>query len=176
MTSNCNLRQGFRAILRGLASTVTIISTEDEGRSFGIVVTATTSVSFDPPSHLVCINRASSIHAPVRRRGSFCVNILARENEAIGKSFARLSGEERFENSGWSRCSSPNPLIGGLPYLTDAQATLFCSIQKEVDFGTHTLFISNIEDLEANQKTSPLLYCDGTFGEFRRVASPHRVS
>ena len=93
----------FKRAMRRLASTVTIISTADvNGNRYGMAATAVTSVSTDPPSLLVCVNRDASIHAPLAGRGAFCVNVLTTGHEDLVSAFGgRLKGNERFSVGDW---------------------------------------------------------------------------
>lgn len=93
----------FKRAMRRLASTVTIVGTADaNGNRYGTTATAVDSVSMNPPSLLVCINHAASIHAPLSGRGAFCVNVLTTEHERLVSAFSgRLTGEERFAVGDW---------------------------------------------------------------------------
>ena len=59
------LCEDFRKAMRRVASTVNVISIYVDGQPMGITATAVSSISLDPPSLLVCINRAASLHAPM---------------------------------------------------------------------------------------------------------------
>ncbi|TIQ82750.1 MAG: flavin reductase family protein, partial [Mesorhizobium sp.] len=53
------------------AGAVNIITTEEDGLPSGLIATAVCSLSFDPPSVLVCINKSASSHDTILRRGIF---------------------------------------------------------------------------------------------------------
>src|SRR5690606_28719957 len=59
------LADSFRQAMRRVAATVNVISICVEGRPMGITATAVSSVSMSPPSLLVCINQAASLHEPM---------------------------------------------------------------------------------------------------------------
>lgn len=143
--------------MRRLAATVTIISTEEGGRRFGMTVTAIASVSMEPPSLLVSVNSAASIHDPLRRRGAFCVNVLGSGHEQHCADFAgAMPSEARFGCGRWGT-------RGDLPYLLDAPANVFCVVDKEVAYGTHTIFIARVQAVVLAGEASPLVYLDGGF-------------
>jgi flavin reductase (DIM6/NTAB) family NADH-FMN oxidoreductase RutF len=161
------IREGFRKALRGLAATVNVISTSNGTARHGMTATAVMSLSLDPPSLVVAINQSASIHEPLRRRAAFCVNILAEGHDHVGQNFAaKPTGEARFGAGAWAVQERGSPVIIGLPYLADAQASLFCRLAGDFAFGSHTLLVGAVEDLRIAPKIAPLLYCDGGFGVF----------
>src|SRR3546814_15206357 len=73
----CALPIAFRAAMRRLAATVTVISTRaDDGIRHGMTATAVTSVSADPPAVLACVNRSAALHAQLHLGPLFCINLL----------------------------------------------------------------------------------------------------
>src|SRR3546814_18169396 len=61
------LDAAFRAAMRRLAATVTVISTRaDDGIRTAMTATAVTSVSVDPPPVVGCVIRSSERHAQLR--------------------------------------------------------------------------------------------------------------
>jgi flavin reductase (DIM6/NTAB) family NADH-FMN oxidoreductase RutF len=58
----------------------------------------------------------------------------------------------------------------GLPYLTDAQANLFCEIDRISDYGTHTIFIGRVSSAVVHADVDPLLYQDGKYVIARPVS------
>ena len=50
-----------------------------------------------------------------------------------------------------------------MPYLSDAQANLFCRKEQEVDYGSHTIFIGRVLKAMTREDISPLIYCDGRY-------------
>src|ERR1700743_2748877 len=78
------LAAGFKSAMSRLASSVTIITTVDsDDHPHGLAATAFSSVSMDPASVLICVNRAASASPIGRKAGIFCVNLLASEHEHI---------------------------------------------------------------------------------------------
>lgn len=78
----------FRLTMRRLAAMITVITTRDRNRRFGMTATAVTSVTMAPPSLLVCVIRCASLHEPLSVRGRFCVNILKSGQEDVSRVFA----------------------------------------------------------------------------------------
>ena len=149
----------FRQAMRGVAGTAHLITAVDkEGTWFGMAATAVTSVSMNPPSILVCINREAATCAPIDERGQFCVNVLSEDHRDHCARFGRPDARHtRFHHGEWRNHD-------GLPYLADAQAAIFCDVAQRVPHGTHMVFIGNVSDIMLPRETvNPLVYLDRNF-------------
>ena len=151
------LARSFRQAMRRVASTVNVISICVDGQPMGITATAVSSISMDPPSLLICINRASAVHAPLGDVTHFRVNVLHRDQEAVARMFAdRSQGPLRF-TAGWNvDCALP-------PRLVDAQASILCRRIDHHQFGTHSIFIGVVEDAVVRGDVHPLVYLNGRY-------------
>ena len=147
--------EDFRSTMRRIASTVTVLSTSLQGKRFGMTATSVTSVSFAPPSLLTIINQSASIYDPLLASGRFCVNILFRGQGEYCEAFSgRRKGEERFQIGDWVEES-------GIPSLREAQANVFCEIDRVLPYGTHAVVIAKVTRARSKLEISPLLYLDG---------------
>jgi flavin reductase (DIM6/NTAB) family NADH-FMN oxidoreductase RutF len=105
----------------------------------------------------VCINRNASIHDPLHEVGRFCINVLGAGHEDHCFDFSgRTMGESRFQRGSWQSRF-------GIPYLADAQATIFCDVDQKMGYGSHTIFIGRVTDCLVNGEPKPLIYVNGTF-------------
>jgi flavin reductase len=163
------LADSFRLAMRGLGASVTIISTDWGSNRFGMVATAVMSVSMEPPSMVVAINRTASIHDPLLARKAFAINILSEWDQAVARGFASTKGEDRFANGPWS--SQTMPRNGGppIPFLANAMASIFCTVTDEFASGSHSLIVGRVEQVLKSEARSPLLYCDGSYGSFNTL-------
>lgn len=160
----------FRRAMRRLAATVTILTTADgDGVPHGMVATAVTSVSMDPPTLLACVNRSASLHAPLLARRGFCVNVLATRHEGLVGAFSgQRSGAARFEQGPWRHDG-----FEGLPWLDDAQCVLRCEVQDIVSVGSHSVVLARVLAARSHEEIAPLLYVDGGLTALRgRSAQP----
>ena len=57
-----DIKKNFLNSMRGIPSTVNVISATAEGHRHAMTATSVTSLSLDPPSMLVCINKDASLH------------------------------------------------------------------------------------------------------------------
>jgi flavin reductase (DIM6/NTAB) family NADH-FMN oxidoreductase RutF len=152
------LTADFRDAMRRLAATVSIITVTNGDERHGSTATAVTSLSMDPPSLLVCMNRDSRLHGYLTREDRFCVNVLHVENEDMSRLFASpLSSSERFAKGDWLADK-----VHGV-YLANAQANLFCRKEQTVDYGSHTIFIGRVVAVINRDDIAPLLYRNGGY-------------
>jgi flavin reductase (DIM6/NTAB) family NADH-FMN oxidoreductase RutF len=64
-------------------------------------MTAFMSLSMDPPSLLLAINRTASLLAPLEGNGRFAVNILAADQAAACQTFVSTLPGQRFGTLDW---------------------------------------------------------------------------
>jgi flavin reductase len=157
--NDARLAEAFRAAMRRFASTVSIISCNDPSSQLhGMSATAVTSVCADPPTVLVCINNSAATHGALSRRGRFCINILRSFHSGLSQVFSgKIKGHERFRSGNWIRTAE------GLPFLADAQANLFCYVDRTLDYETHTLFLGRVFATRVEEEIDALLYQGGRY-------------
>ena len=101
-TASFALDQGFRQAMRRVASTVNVISIRVDGQPMGITATAVSSISLDPPSLLVCINRTATMHGSMEDVSHFRVNVLHRDQEEMARIFADRRHQALRFSEGWT--------------------------------------------------------------------------
>jgi flavin reductase (DIM6/NTAB) family NADH-FMN oxidoreductase RutF len=146
----------YRALMRHQAGAVTIIAAGHVGTRGGLTATAFSSLSDNPPTVLVCVQRRSGTHAVIVASKAFSVNILAHEQQDLAERFSGksgVSGEQRFAAGGvWET------LATGAPVLDGALASLDCELLDEHAFATHSIFIGRVVDGRFRSEGIPLLY------------------
>lgn len=155
-TNQAAIRDSFRDAMRHVASTVHAVTTLHRGERHGILATAVSSLSFDPPSLLVCVNQAASLHDSLTQAEVFAVNVLGLENRDIAEQFAQMRGADRFRVGEWAD-------IQGAPVLLGGQSALVC---RRVDchrFGTHTIVVGELVAARHRQNGAPLTYYDRSY-------------
>lgn len=144
----------FRAAMARFPGAVTIISTCAGSERRGITATAVCSVTADPPSLLVCVNRRTGTCAAIRASGSFNVNLLPDPSGPLAMRFAGAdgaTGEEKYALGDWLKDRR------GLPVLQDAPLAFSCEVGQQVDAGSHAVFIGRIVEIR-QADGSALLY------------------
>jgi flavin reductase (DIM6/NTAB) family NADH-FMN oxidoreductase RutF len=124
-----------------------------------MTATAVTSVSVDPPSLLVCVNRTGRLHEMLSATERFCVNVLHAEHAEVSRIFAQPHSDQRFACGDWEDDAGSN-----LPYLRGAQAVLFCRKAMTVPYASHSIIIGEVEDVRIRDDIAPLIYQDGLYG------------
>jgi flavin reductase (DIM6/NTAB) family NADH-FMN oxidoreductase RutF len=151
----------FRASLRLAAGSVSLVTACDEGgMCYGMAVTSATSLSMDPPSMLVAINRSASIHPVIKRTGRFCLNLMAEAQASLLESFSRSDmRDKRFLSENWEKTYS------GLPALRGALSVHSCRVEGDHVYGTHTVFFGRVEEVVltdiATQSQVPIVWMSG---------------
>jgi len=122
-----------------------------------MTATAVSAVSMDPPSMLVCVNRSATFHGALARADQFAINILSRTHVDVSRSCGGGAGQEsRFTIGEWNT-------LAAAPVLTDAQAAIICVKDKQLGYGTHTVFMGRIVSISMNGAVDPLIYVDGQY-------------
>lgn len=169
MRHDISLAERFRTAWRGMGSTVAVVAAEKDGRRQAMLATSVASVSLDPPSLLVCVNRNASMYATLAARGAFSLSLLAARQEPLAHHLAKHSGEARFIEGDWQVHRSGDPCIDGLPWLCGALASVFCRIEDSLDYGTHRIHVGRVLAVSGDGTCDPLLHGGGRFGQFRAV-------
>lgn len=161
--------QKFRTLMRHQAGAVTIIAVGKTGNRTGLTATAMCSLSDNPPSVLICVNKNASAHAPIREAGCFSVNVLACTQQELATRFStkKLEGEARFEEKDWE------VLTTGAPVLKNTIASLDCELMDEHTVETHSIFIGRVREGRFHEEAQPLLYFRGGFWE---VSPPRKAA
>jgi len=151
------LQDNFRKAMRSYIYSVSVMSSIDaKGTYNAITVSSVTSVSLDPPSLLVCINKTAGIHDSIEEGSSFCINLLNKNQEDISNLCSSFQEEgDRFEGYQWD--------LNGIPFLKDAQANIFCTVDKLISYHTHTIVIGHVTDSKSNDEINTLTYVDGKY-------------
>jgi flavin reductase len=145
----------YREAMSRLGTAVNIITTDGAAGLAGVTASAVCSVTDDPPTLLVCINRLSRAHPVFLRNGIFCVNVLCGTHELISALFAGsppMAMEDRFKQVRW------RSLATGAPTLEEAAVSFDCVITNVSDVGTHSVFFGHVKGLSIGAAREALIY------------------
>jgi len=138
-----------------LGAAVSVITTTGPAGDAGFTASAVCSVTDDPPTLLVCMNRDSSLHDAFKANRVLCVNTLAAEQEALSPLFAGLTDTpmpQRFDAAAWTR------LVTGAPVLAGAVVSFDCRITQVVEVGTHSVMFCEVQAIQAGERHEGLIY------------------
>lgn len=148
-------RQSYRDAMARLGAAVSVITTTGADGDAGFTASAVCSVTDDPPTLLVCMNRDSSLHETFRVNGVLCVNTLAASQEALSPLFAGLTDvpvARRFDAARWTT------LATGAPVLAGAVVSFDCRIAQVTEVGTHSVFFCEVLAIQAGPAHEGLIY------------------
>ena len=130
-----------------------------DGNPAGMVVGTFSSVSLDPPLIAFFPARNSRSFESLRTAPTFCVNVLASDQEAVCRQLA-TGGAAKFDGVSWR----PGPL--GSPILDDAVSWLECSFEDIREAGDHYIVLGLVHGLAVARSALPLLFFQGGYGRF----------
>lgn len=133
-------RSIFLEAMSQLPGPVSLVTTGDGAKRMGLTVSALCSLSADPPSLLVCVNKDAGAHKELLARRVFGVNVLRPMQKEIATLFTQ-KGIDRFANGEWVRRST------GAPLLSTALIAFDCMVEKAIDGFSHTIFIGTVCDI-----------------------------
>jgi len=161
----------FRTILGHYPTGVAVVTAmSPDGEPVGMTVGSFTSVSLDPPLIGFLPTRDSRTFGRLREAGSFCVNVLAADQEQACRLFARGPRpdvpDERWKTVRWHLSPS------GAPVLDDAVAWIDCTLADVTEAGDHFFVMGQVRLLEVVRPVQPLLFFQGGYGRFVPLSVP----
>lgn len=129
----------FRAAMQRFAASATAITTVDNGVFAGLMATAVCSLSAEPPSLVVCVNRDATAHDAILRSGVLGVSLIPDNAEELAMHFAQAKGATRFERGNWATLET------GAPILLDAPVAFDCRISQIYDGYSHSIIVADIQ-------------------------------
>jgi flavin reductase (DIM6/NTAB) family NADH-FMN oxidoreductase RutF len=149
----------FRHAMRHVPTGVTVVTSLKDGEPRGITVNSFASVSLEPPSLLICINREARSYLFISTSRVFCVNVLAGDQRRLAEHFSGKVRDRQFIEIGYKTDAT------GAPVLDGALAHFDCELAHEYLFGSHSILIGHVVSCSA-RPGSPLGYFNGGFHDF----------
>lgn len=145
------MTEAFRASMRLVAASVSLVTArDDDGTWHGMAVTSAGSLSMEPPSMMVAINRTASIHPVIARTRGFTLNLMDESHVGLLERFSRSDlRHQRFSPEDWTD--------GAGPILKGALCAHVCTVAERHEFGTHTVFFGNVTQVILPEVPAPIL-------------------
>ena len=148
----------FRKCMSLFGTGVTVMTTlDDEDQVHGMSANSFTSVCLEPPLILVCVAHNTNTYRYVEKRLCFGINVLAGEQEDIGRYFARRPedrhGDVEYDQTISSGC--------GVPAIKGVLAFFGCRVVHSHLYGDHTIYIAEVEEMSRGDSDVPLLFFEG---------------
>ncbi len=161
-------RQNYRDAMARLGAAVSVITTTGPDGDAGFTASAVCSVTDDPPTLLVCMNRDSSLHDTFNANRILCVNTLAASQEELSPLFAGFSDQPMarwFDAAAWTR------LVTGAPVLAGAVVSFDCRVAQIVEVGTHSVMFCEVQAIQAGPHHEGLIYFGRSYHRIRVAAA-----
>jgi flavin reductase len=145
----------FRDAMSRLGAAVHVVTTAGPAGQAGFTATAVASVSDQPATLLVCLNRRSQVSPILRDNGVLCVNTLRAGADPIADLFAGRTGvsmADRFATTQWMT------LTTGAPALPSAVIAFDCRLIEVKAVATHNLIIAGVVALRLGEPGPALVY------------------
>ena len=150
---------GFPEALRRLPRGVSII-TFGETKRFGLTATSVSSLSREPPTILVSVDRRGPLSREFLRSRSFGVSVLAAGHDSLAERFsggAPIADQEGRPDRIWVSPAS------GVPLLEDAVATFDCARDDVMECHGHAIVVGSVRGVRLPGKSSALVYWRGAY-------------
>jgi flavin reductase (DIM6/NTAB) family NADH-FMN oxidoreductase RutF len=145
----------MKQVNRQFVTGVTVVTAMDETKPRGLAVNAFASISLDPPTVMVCVQRTSSTYDCLFRASHLAINILSTDQLDVVHRFAAKS-EDKFSGLDWK------PGLSGTPVIERSSAHMEVEIRERLQAHTHTVFIGRVVHAAASDRP-PMVYRAGQF-------------
>src|SRR3954463_2867511 len=142
----------FREAMSRLGAAVHVVTTAGPAGMAGFTATAVVSVSDQPATLLVCINRRSQVAALLDENRVLCVNTLRAGADSVADVFAgrtRVPMARRFDTGSWMELST------GAPVLSDAVVACDCRVIEIKAVATHNVIFAGVVGVRLGGPGSP---------------------
>ena len=157
-TDAMSLKDAMRRLVGGVA----VITAGIGDERTGLTATSAVSLSMDPPTMLICVNRTSSTFPVILKRRHFCVNVVHADQADVASRFAGIGGVkgiDRYADADWITMGT------GASGLVGALAVIDCEVEEIIERHSHAIVIGAVRDVrgELGDGTA-LVYGHGRFG------------
>lgn len=145
----------YRDAMARYAGHVQVVTTAEGENRRGVTVTAACSVSDNPATVLVCLNRSNPKNRIFIDSGVFALNTLAADQQDLASAFSGETGlteDERFGRGKWDTIAS------GAPTLVNAPVVFDCRLIDHTPLATHMVLFGEVVGLRLGEHRPALLY------------------
>lgn len=151
-------KQDYRDAMARLGAAVNVITTDGPGGRAGFTASAVCSVTDEPPTLLVCLNRGASVYENFRTNGVVAVNVLGHGQQALSNLFGgKTPNHERFAAGHWQTH------VTGAPLLDDALVAFDCRVVDSSQIGTHDILFCEVVAIRHGEPGQGLMYFERAY-------------
>ena len=156
----------FRNAMSLLTSAVNVVTTIGASGRYGFTASAVCSVTDNPATLLVCMNKGSYLHSYFVEHKILAVNVLSAHHQLISNVFSsKMNSTERFKHGVWTTLKT------GAPVLADSLASFDCQIEQIQEVGTHDIFICRVIAIQQNRQDHSLVYFNRAYHHVGQAAA-----
>lgn len=161
-------RQTYREAMARFGAAVSVVTTDGPAGRYGFTASAVCSVTDDPPTLLVCVNRKNDSHPALLANGVLCVNTLASDQQEISGLFGGSVSDQatRFAGGSW------DAMVTGAPALLGAVVTFDCRVSQVTEVATHTVVFATVAAVRHGAQHDGLMYFARAYHPIRRPPLP----
>lgn len=161
-------RGDYRNAMARLGAAVNVITTDGPAGRAGFTASAVCSVTDEPPTLLVCLNRSASVYPIFQANGVLCVNVLGAGQQQLSTLFGgKTPMAERFAAAEWHASRS------GVPVLAEAAAAFECRVVNRTEVGTHDVLFCEVDAVRMGTAAHGLVYFDRRYHDLLPQAAAH---
>ena len=145
-----------KAALFKLSYGLYVIGVKNENKMGGCVVNTAMQITSQPPRVSITIAKENATHDLVQQAKHCTVSVLAQDCDMnIIAQFGFQSSRETDKYDGVDFKTDEQ----GAPYLTRGTVAYFsCQVINQVDVGTHTIFVCEVQEGEVLAQNEPMTY------------------
>jgi flavin reductase (DIM6/NTAB) family NADH-FMN oxidoreductase RutF len=147
----------LRDVMRRQPAGVSVVTVDTAGGRLGLTVGTLVSLSLAPPLVGVAVAKQAALHELLREAGCFAVSLLAAEQDALARHFARGVPPIALWQGVAVREGTRAPLLEG------AVGWLECAVAAEHEAGDHTFFVGAVERAETGAAAPALVRMAGDY-------------
>lgn len=160
-------KSAYRDAMARFGAAVNVITSDGVAGRCGFTASAVCSVTDEPPTLLVCINRTSDSHPVITANQVLCVNTLSATQQALSPLFGgqvESDADARFAAATWDVLETGSPVLG------EATVVFDCRIVQITEVGTHSVLFCEVVALREGPAHEGLIYFGRDYHPVRRGA------
>ncbi|MGI5888428.1 MAG: flavin reductase [Oscillospiraceae bacterium] len=134
-----------------------VLTSKSGERDNGCITNTAIQVTSEPNRIALAVNKMNFTHDMMHEAGKFNVSVISTDADfELFKHFGFQSGRDVDKFARYTDCSRSE---NGLLYITKGtNAFISADIEKEIDLGSHTLFIAGVTDMQVLSSTPSATY------------------
>lgn len=155
MSDPIKLKEEYAQAMRYFPSALHIATTQGPAGKRGLTISACCSLSYSPPTLLICLSKSKPGNKLFLENKVFCVNTLGAHHKELVDIFGGRTEVERFSAADWTQ------LVTGSPVLKNSYISFDCRLATYYEHATHYALIGDVvavQKFATEAALRPLVY------------------